>query len=325
MQGGKTTNVSETEDYTSILKKGVCFFNIEILIMNCFVILADTKRTQYALEKFSQPGQTHTVNRTKVFEHVKELFSCQQFLNEYPIYIQFENESAYDTGGVHCDMLSVFWEETYKRFFDGSCLLVPSINPTIDMHLLPTLGLVLSHGYLVSGFIPTRIAFPALASILLNSLITFPNHMLVESFTESLSVFEAVEMKKALATTSSSFSKTQMATLMSLTCRYGCRVCPTSQNIESLTVSTAKFVFQIQPMAAYSMITSGIPLEEQQFWQSYSLEQLNSLYMAINATPEKVLGMLEEPVFNNEAESKVFGYLQQFIGNMKSNELRQFL
>ena len=47
--------------------------------------------------------------------------------------------------------------------------------------------------------------------------------------------------------------------------------------------------------------------------------------MAINATPEKVLGMLEEPVFNNEAESKVFGYLQQFIGNMKSNELCCFL
>ena len=74
---------------------------------------------------------------------------------------------------------------------------------------MPTLGLVLSHGYLVSGFMPTRIAFPALASILLDSLISFPTSMLIEAFTESLSVCEAGEIKKALATDSSSFSKAQ--------------------------------------------------------------------------------------------------------------------
>ena len=292
--------------------------------MNSFIILADAKRIQYCLEKFPQPGQAHTVNRAKIFDHVKKLFCSEQFLKEFPIYIEFEDEMAIDTGGVHRDMLSAFWEEAYKHFFDGSCLLVPSVHPNMDVSLMPTLGLVLSHGYLVSGFMPTRIAFPALASVLLDSPISFPTSMLIEAFAESLSVFEAGEIKKALATDSSSFSKAQN-TIMSILSRFGCRVCPTPQNIESVTASTAKFVFQIQPMAAYSMITSGIPLEERKFWQSYSLEELHSLYMAANATPAKVLEVLEEPIFNNEAESKVFDYLQQFIGNMKNNDLRRFL
>ena len=41
--------------------------------MNSFVILADAKRIQYCLEKFPQPGQAHTVNCAKIFDHVKKL------------------------------------------------------------------------------------------------------------------------------------------------------------------------------------------------------------------------------------------------------------
>ena len=176
-------------------------------------------------------------------------------------------------------MLSVFWEEAYVRFFEGSSLLVPTVHPNVDMSLLPKLGLILSHGYLVCGFLPTKIAFPALASIL-NPLLTFPTNILLPAFAESLSVFEAVAVKEALAANSTTFSDTQKDILMLIFSRYGCRECPTLKNINSLTENT-RFKFTIKPMAGYSMIGSGIPLEERLFWQDFSLEELHCLYMTI--------------------------------------------
>ena len=264
------------------------------------------------------------VNRKKIFNQVIDLFSDDCILKEQSLYIKFEGEIAVDSGGVQRDMLSAFWEEAYVHFFDGSSLLVPTIHPNVDMSLLPKLGLILSHGYLMCGFLPTRIAFPALASIL-NPPVTFPTNMLVVAFAESLSVYEAATVKAALAANSTTFSDIQKNTLMSIFSRYGCRECPTPNNIHSLIENTARFEFTIKPMAAYSMIGSGIPSEEQLFWHSFSLKELHSLYMAINATPEKVLELLQEPTLYNEAEGRVFNYLQQFIGNLKIDELRKFL
>jgi len=46
-------------------------------------------------------------------------------------------------------------------------------------------------------------------------------------------------------------------------------------------------------MVAYSIIGCGILSKERLYWQSFSLEELRSLYMAINATPGKVLALFQ--------------------------------
>ena len=46
---------------------------------------------------------------------------------------------------------------------------MPTLHPHVDMSVLPQMGTVLSHGYLVCGFLPTRVVFPALAYILLGT------------------------------------------------------------------------------------------------------------------------------------------------------------
>ena len=163
-----------------------------------------------------------------------------------------------------------------------------------------------------------------LSHLLLAFSITIPTKILVEAFTECLSVHEAAILKRVL-TSSTSFSNAEKDTLITVFSRYGCRSCPTPENIHSLTTNTARVELQMKPMAAYSMIASGIPTDERLFWQSYSLEELYAIYMAMDVTPEKVLAILAEPILQNEAQARVFSYLQQFIGNMKSGELRRFL
>ena len=44
------------------------------------------------------------------------------------------------------------------------------------------------------------------------------------------------------------------------------------------------------------------------------------LYRSLAATPEKVIGMVSEPLNMNFAEERVFGYFVQFIGNLNPDE-----
>ena len=70
------------------------------------------------------------------------------------------------TGGVSRDIFSAFWDKAYLKHFDGETLLVPAVHPNTELTTFPVLGTVLFHGFMVSGFLPVRIAFPVLALVL---------------------------------------------------------------------------------------------------------------------------------------------------------------
>jgi hypothetical protein len=88
----------------------------------------------------------------------------------------------------------------------------------------------------------------------------------------------------------------------------------------------ARFEFTIKPSAALLAISSGIPDSHFQFWRLISVEAFHSVYIALSATPQKVLAMLREPTFFREpAQERVFSYLCQFIENLETSELQKFL
>ena len=86
--------------------------------------------------------------------------------DEFPIRIAFEGERGFDLGGVYRDMLSAFWDAAYSTLLDGAGVLTPVLHPQVNLRSLSVLGRILSHGYLSSGFLPVRIAFPTLATLL---------------------------------------------------------------------------------------------------------------------------------------------------------------
>jgi len=69
----------------------------------------------------------------------------EQITKEFPLHT---NECAFDTGGVARDMLSAFWEQAYLNMFDGGNLFIPAVHHPVDMEKFPTLGAIISHGYL---------------------------------------------------------------------------------------------------------------------------------------------------------------------------------
>lgn len=107
----------------------------------------------------------HEVSRREAYSEVPQLL--EKAIDEFPLRVRFKGEAGFDTGGVCREMFTCFWEAAYKCAFDGSSLLLPVLHPHLNMSMLPHMGLILSHGYLLSGVFPTQIAFPALAYVLL--------------------------------------------------------------------------------------------------------------------------------------------------------------
>ena len=133
------------------------------------------------------PGVTHTVRRSHILEDVIiSLYENDNICREYPIAIEFESEEAIDHGGVQREMFSAFWEQAYLQLFEGATILTPLIHPQTDTTVFPVLGRILSHGYLVTGFLPIRIALPTLIGMLLGPGRVIPSDMVEGEFLDYL-------------------------------------------------------------------------------------------------------------------------------------------
>ncbi len=115
----------------------------------------------------------HQVCRTSLFSDLLTLYNTHDSLTQvFPLEMEFTGEQAVDIGGVSRDAMAAFWQSAFERLFDGNKLLVPVISPHIDMSILPGLGKILSHGYLCTGYLPTQIAFPSFAAIVLGPTVS---------------------------------------------------------------------------------------------------------------------------------------------------------
>lgn len=109
--------------------------------------------------------------------------------NHFPILVEFKDEEGADFGGIMRDFFSAFWEETYKRLFDGSALLTPISCADVDMNIV-VLGKILSHGYLCCGLLPTRLSFPILAYSLLGPSVSISRDIFMQSLSDFVSAVD---------------------------------------------------------------------------------------------------------------------------------------
>lgn len=160
--------------------------------------------------------------------------------------------------------------------------------------------------------------------MLLGPSVNMASSILCQCFLDFLSVLDRQTISNAL--TLQSFSSELLAELVTILSRLGCCEIPTAQNFKQILVMLASHEFISRPFAAISHIHNGVPLEHQSFWAQITIDEFFSLYVAQNANPRKVLDQLDQsPEFNNPNEECVYGYLQQFIGNMDIPQAQKFL
>jgi hypothetical protein len=292
---------------------------------------AESDRMEY-MDNLKLPfkhGVPHCIDRSKIYADVIDLYTVAKdgIFNERPFRVRFKEEKALDIGGVARDMFSAFYEEIYLKLFDGACLFTPTDFPNSSSSPLPVLGTIFSHAYIMVGTLPVKVAFPCLCSILLGQqkACSLPDNVLVKSFTDSLCAHEARIVTIASKVVDKAFPEEIQDGLTLLYSRFGVREFPKPSNFLSLIAETAKFHFIRKPAAAVADIRSGIPMVHSAFWSRMSVGDLYSVYKALQATPAKVLALLDDAFVTNLSRERVFGYLQQYVGNMQEDELSYFL
>lgn len=273
----------------------------------------------------AKAGPKHTVCRATIFKDLIDLYNDGAIVNEYPIFMAYSSENAIDDGGVTRDVFCAFWEEAYRVLFEGSTVLIPLIHPSTDLNVFPILGKIISHGYFVSGMLPLRICCPTLLGMLLGTAFDIPRSFLLDSLLDFVSGSERNILRSALQVkVSSTFSDEVQSSVISILSQFGCRESPTPANLPELIMKVAKYEFSCKPIAAITMVHSGIPETHKQFWRELGIDGISSLFSHLAVTPEKVLSIIT-CVCENPAQERVLGYLRTMIGNMNINDLRNFL
>ena len=124
--------------------------------------------------------------------------------------------------------------------------------------------------------------------------------------------------------TSSSFPTPEMKSDVISISRLGCREMPTPSNLAELIINVAKYEFCSKPAAAITMIYYGTPDEHKPFWTELGVEGINGLYISLTVTSDKVLKIIDGDCRNPD-EERILAYLTSLIGNMETNDLRNFL
>ena len=142
------------------------------------------------------------------------------------------------------DFFQFFWEETYQKLFEGASLVIPLLHPHSDMGLFNTLGNIISHGYLSSGYLPVRIALPSLIKILLGSAVSILKNMYVDALLDYLSMHDREKIKSPLHC-GHPFSNEVKTDVTAILSQLGCRVIPTTENLQELIESVAQYEFAV--------------------------------------------------------------------------------
>ena len=116
--------------------------------------------------------------------------------------------------------------------------------------------------------------------------------------------------------------QTQLVTILS---SFECRELPAPHSFQRMIVDIASYYFLRKPSAVLADIHAGIPSSHLPFWKEVDCSTFYTTYKSMQASPSKVLQMLNNVVTFDSKEEKVLGYLRQFIGNMRHDEVQCFL
>ena len=65
-------------------------------------------------------------------------------------------------------------------------------------------------------------------------------------------------------------------------------------------------------------MSNGIPPQHHHFWQQKLIHSLYAVYLAL-------LDLIEEPILTHPNEGRVFGYLKEYVGNLKADKVQKLL
>lgn len=149
--------------------------------------------------------------------------------------------------------------------------------------------------------------------------------VLINTFLNMVSPVEANLCCNSLTMTCPSFGSQLQSRLASILGRFGSRLFPTPANLKIQLIQSSRYECVVKPAAAIQAIRLGIPSYHIPFWQQLSIDQLYDIYLALTASPERIIEMITETEGLDHDQERILAYLYQFIGTMKPQEAKAFL
>ena len=184
--------------------------------------------------------------RDDLFDEVYDMYYIAEILCLSVPFISNFLEKRESTWEVFKGTCFLHFGKKPSKFFEGSNLLIPMVNPHIDMKVYPILGRIVSHRYLVAGYLPVRITLPTVISILLGP--TAPtSQILLDTFLDYTSTQERGLIEEAMSFgTTGKFSDCMQQKILNVLSRFGCCQVPRPGNLMSCIEDIAKDFYGLQ-------------------------------------------------------------------------------
>ncbi|KAJ7373293.1 hypothetical protein OS493_012884 [Desmophyllum pertusum] len=99
-----------------------------------------------------------SVRRDNIVDDFLEAYK-KEGMDSSRLTTEFVNEEGMDVDGVTREAFTLFWNECFYRYFEGTGLYVPRVDPDCTKRLFHTLGRIASHGFCLTKGIPSLYCF----------------------------------------------------------------------------------------------------------------------------------------------------------------------
>lgn len=235
--------------------------------------------------------------------------------------VKFKEEKGVGAG-VCRDMFSAFWERAEAKLFEGNTAKVPVLTPDSTSYF--QLGRILSHGYILTGYLPLFCAKAFFIS-LLPTVQTVESEIIMESFLDYIDEPEAEAVKKCLQSASGDPVPEFEAIVIPMLARFNYHQIPLISNLNDALLKVASYTLICQPYFAMLEMQRGMVSAHSELWKKCSKDVIVQAYAMLVPTADRVLKMIVEPQFNNSLERTVFDYLRRFLLSLSEEDLCKFL
>ena len=166
-------------------------------------------------------------------------------------------------------------------------------------------GFIAPMFFVLTGFVPLCFNHPFTIT-LLSSISGVTDDVLLQSFLNFIHKFESDALKGCLDGEESNINQIVIPMLS----RFGCATKPTTNNIRELILKTAKHALVNQPYFVLCEVKRGMMDAHPKLWQRFTPELACDLLLSLKPTPQRVWGMIVEPVFKN-CQTKYFRLLEE--------------
>ena len=168
-------------------------------------------------------------------------------------------EAAMDLDGVKREAFSLFWQGTLSTMIEGCNSFVPRVGPDLEKSDYYGLGLIINHGYVLTGIFPITLNKAFMVSALLGTNVLSESE-LIQCFLEYVSDFDSLQLNIAFQVGSSeeTFTSDTQSFLLEFLSKFQIRQLPKPSNIKSIISRIAKTELILKPGVALECVKKGL-------------------------------------------------------------------